>query len=92
MNLDQPTKAASSKLEIGSSGGGGGSGGSAGTGSQDTGLNNFSDKSSLKVEQPQAPIIPSSGLVNEQDHSSKNGHKLLEEEIWFHGVLPRLVF
>lgn len=91
-------KAASSKLEIGSSassgernGGGNGSGG----GSQDTGLNNFNDKSN--IEQP--PILPPSsggnllnGQQNPQDQSqTTNGqNNLLEDNIWFHGVLPRL--
>ena len=94
-------KAASSKLEIASSAssgerGGGGSG--SGGGSQDTGLNNFNDKSNMKnIEQP--PILPPSsggnllnGQQNPQDQSqTTNGqNNLLEENIWFHGVLPRL--
>ena len=97
-------KAASSKLEIGSSassgergGGGNGSGGS----SQDTGLNNLNDKSNMKnieQHQQQPPILPPSsggnllnGQQNPQDQSqTTNGNILLEENIWFHGVLPRL--
>merc|ERR1711971_1180673 len=59
-------KAASSKLEIASSAssgerGGGGSG--SGGGSQDTGLNNFNDKSNMKnieQHQQQPPILPPS--------------------------------
>jgi len=98
-------KAASSKLEIASSAssgerGGGGSG--SGGGSQDTGLNNFTDKSNMKnieQHQQQPPILPPSsggnllnGQQNPQDQSqTTNGqNNLLEENIWFHGVLPRL--
>ena len=98
-------KAASSKLEIASSAssgerGGGGSG--SGGGSQDTGLNNFTDKSNMKnieQHQQQTPILPPSsggnllnGQQNSQDQSqTTNGqNNLLEENIWFHGVLPRL--
>ena len=98
-------KAASSKLEIASSAssgerGGGGSG--SGGGSQDTGLNNFNDKSNMKnieQHQQQPPILPASsggnllnGQQNSQDQSqTTNGqNNLLEENIWFHGVLPRL--
>ena len=93
-------KAASSKLEIASSASSGerGSGGNgSGGGSQDTGLNNFNDKSNMKnIEQP--PILPPSsggnllnGQQNSQDQSqTTNGqNNLLEENIWFHGVLPR---
>ena len=75
-----------------------GSASGAGSGSQDTGINNFNDKASLKSEPP--PVLPTSSLLVEQPSGSggsgnqtqdlKNGHKLLEEEIWFHGVLPRL--
>ena len=73
-------------------------GSGSGGGSQDTGLNNFNDKSNLKnIEQP--PILPPSsggnllnGQQNPQDQSqTTNGqNNLLEENIWFHGVLPRL--
>ena len=98
-------KAASSKLEIASSatsGERGGSGSGSGGGSQDTGLNNFNDKSNMKnieQHQQQPPILPASsggnllnGQQNSQDQSqTTNGqNNLLEENIWFHGVLPRL--
>ena len=43
-----------------------------------------------KIEQPNTISNLDSNSTSTLEVSKKNGHKQLEEEIWFHGVLPRL--